>query len=810
MSETIYQIFQANPTTSAASTDLIYLGKSPYNASDDSAISFANLVASISLPLTSITGFGSGIATFLATPSSANLATAVTDETGTGALVFATNPVLVTPNLGVPSTLTLTNATGLPVPGGLGATGTPTSSTYLDGSGAWSVPPGSGTVNVGVAGQLAYYDANGDTVSGSSLLSQSGSTLSIGSSGTQGIVTLYPPTASSGFLQLSPQDNSAGNFNTILTNAASVAQTQTLTYPDCGASTANVILSKSAGTQLISSGNLQVGAGYILAGSASGVAGYFATFPNVASSGQLSLQAITNAAGDFHTVIQNASSVAQTQTVTIPDSGASAVNFLLSKSAGTQTVATGNIALSAGKISAVNMVGGFTSTASSGGTLVLTATSNMIQEITGTMNHTVQMPDPSTMALGTPFIVINNSTGTVSINSSGSSPIQSMASNTQTDLILILTSGSGASSWQSSYLADTGLDGAVLLSPGGAQTIQNGYPLINTGLIQTLFGTVLVGSDSGGNVGQINIYPATNNAGSLRLVASDNTSGDFYTEITNSGGYDQNQIITIPDANAADANFLISKAEVSQQIETGSLEIVLGNLTISAGSLSLPLGDITLGSNGSGATNTLVLHPPTINSGSLTIQATNNVGGNHGTVITNFPSIGQAQVISVPDSGTNASTFILADSVSGQDIAGGLTLNSDPIATYGDSTFTPAIQFGGGSTGVTYTSRGGSYTRIGNVITFSIYMLLSSKGSSTGAVQLTGLPTASRSSSLAGYTFSVVINAGLALPAAVTGYNTAGQTTITLLSEVTTDAVALTDANITNTTEIIVSGSYLV
>jgi hypothetical protein len=50
---------------------------------------------------TGITSFGAGIATFLGTPSSANLRTAVTDETGTGALVFATSPTLVTPTLGV-------------------------------------------------------------------------------------------------------------------------------------------------------------------------------------------------------------------------------------------------------------------------------------------------------------------------------------------------------------------------------------------------------------------------------------------------------------------------------------------------------------------------------------------------------------------------------------------------------------------------------------------------------------------------------------------------------------------------------------
>jgi hypothetical protein len=73
---------------------------------------------------TGISGLGTGVATFLATPSSANLAAAVTDETGTGALVFANSPTLVTPALGTPSSVTLTNATGLPVSTGISGLGT--------------------------------------------------------------------------------------------------------------------------------------------------------------------------------------------------------------------------------------------------------------------------------------------------------------------------------------------------------------------------------------------------------------------------------------------------------------------------------------------------------------------------------------------------------------------------------------------------------------------------------------------------------------------------------------------------------------
>jgi hypothetical protein len=73
---------------------------------------------------TGISGMGTGVATFLATPSSANLRSALTDETGTGAAVFATSPTLVTPILGTPTSGTLTSCTGLPISTGVSGLGT--------------------------------------------------------------------------------------------------------------------------------------------------------------------------------------------------------------------------------------------------------------------------------------------------------------------------------------------------------------------------------------------------------------------------------------------------------------------------------------------------------------------------------------------------------------------------------------------------------------------------------------------------------------------------------------------------------------
>jgi hypothetical protein len=59
-----------------------------------------------------------------AATTSAQLAGVISDETGSGSLVFATSPTLVTPVLGTPTSVTLTNATGLPISTGVSGLGT--------------------------------------------------------------------------------------------------------------------------------------------------------------------------------------------------------------------------------------------------------------------------------------------------------------------------------------------------------------------------------------------------------------------------------------------------------------------------------------------------------------------------------------------------------------------------------------------------------------------------------------------------------------------------------------------------------------
>jgi hypothetical protein len=92
------------------------------------------MTASATVPVADVSGLGTGVATFLATPSSANLAAAVTGETGSGALVFSDNPTLATPVIGVATgtSLAVTGAiTSSSVTAGIGYTPAANSITQL-------------------------------------------------------------------------------------------------------------------------------------------------------------------------------------------------------------------------------------------------------------------------------------------------------------------------------------------------------------------------------------------------------------------------------------------------------------------------------------------------------------------------------------------------------------------------------------------------------------------------------------------------------------------------------------------------------
>jgi hypothetical protein len=152
---------------------------------------------------TGLTSLGSGVATFLGTPSSANLAAAVSDETGSGSLVFATSPTLVTPALGTPQSGTLTSCTGLPISTGVSGLGTGIATALA--------------VNTGSAGAPVLFNGALGTPSSGTVTNLTG-TASININGTVGATT---PTTGV-FTGLTVNDNTtlgSSNSDTVNFNA---------------------------------------------------------------------------------------------------------------------------------------------------------------------------------------------------------------------------------------------------------------------------------------------------------------------------------------------------------------------------------------------------------------------------------------------------------------------------------------------------------------------------------------------------------------------------------------------------------------
>ena len=74
--------------------------------------------------------------------------------------------------------------------------------------------------------------------------------------------------------------------------------------------------------------------------------------------------------------------------------------------------------------------------------------------------------------------------------------------------------------------------------------------------------------------------------------------------------------------------------------------------------------------------------------------------------------------------------------------ASGASFSSQLLDHYEEGSWTPVLSFGGGTTGITYSARDGSYTRIGRQVTVHFMIEMTSKGSSTGTATITGLPFA--------------------------------------------------------------------
>ena len=109
---------------------------------------------------------------------------------------------------------------------------------------------------------------------------------------------------------------------------------------------------------------------------------------------------------------------------------------------------------------------GYTTTATAAGTTTLTNASTFYQLFTGTANQTVQLPVTSTLRTGWSFHICNNSTGTLTVNSSGSNLVITVPSQVTAMVTCIGTTLTTAADWESGltdFSTSTG-SGSVVLS----------------------------------------------------------------------------------------------------------------------------------------------------------------------------------------------------------------------------------------------------------------------------------------------------------------------------------------------------------
>jgi len=175
-------------------------------------------------------------------------------------------------------------------------------------------------------GRIACFTDTAGTIDDNAATAVNGGNIQAGLSGTAGVLRSYSSTGSKGYLEVAGVANTGDTATTV--SNAEMGQATVVSIPDPGVATANFILSESAGTQSIASGNLAVSDGNLVAG-ASGAAGTVSSYPSAATSGHLALVAVASA-GDYTATISNRS-LSQSTTFSIGDPGQSTASILTSK-----------------------------------------------------------------------------------------------------------------------------------------------------------------------------------------------------------------------------------------------------------------------------------------------------------------------------------------------------------------------------------------------------------------------------------------------------------------------------------------------
>ncbi len=642
----------------------------------------------------------------IVTTSGGTGALSVTGTTGSGNVVLATSPTLVTPTLGA-ATATTINGNTITTGSGvltLGAGKTFTASNTLTLAGT----DGS-TLNIGTGGTLgtAAYTASSAyevPLTFSTGLTRTTNTITVNTS--QNISTLSNLTSNgivttSGGTGALSVTGTTGSGNVVLATSPSISGATlttssvngvTLTTGGSTSSFLNANGTYTTPTGAVTSvsnadGTLTISptTGAVVASLALGHANTWSALQTFGTSISIGGVTAAGATGTGNIVFGT------TPTLSTPVFTGLPTGSGVSSSATASTLASRD---ANANLTANNDITGWTTTATAAGTTTLTVASTQQQYFTGSSTQTVKLPTTSVVA-GQQYQIVNQSSGAVTVQSSGSNTITVLAGGTSGLFTAVVATPTTAANWSSTYLADvvasgkaltvnnsltfSGTDGTTMTFPTtsatlartdaantftGHQTIEGVTSTGATGTGNFVFGTSPTITGGTLTTTSVNGVTLTTGGGTTTFLNANGTYTTPAGSITSVSNADGTLTIS-PTTGAVVASLALGHANTWSALQTFGTNISIGGTTATG---ATGTGNIVFGTS------------PTLVTPTLGAATATSINGLTLTASTGTLSITNAKTLAA----TNTLTF------SGTD---GSTLNIGTGGTLGTAAYTASSAY---------------------------------------------------------------------------------------------------------------------
>jgi len=374
----------------------------------------------------------------------------------------------------------------------------------------------------------------------------------------------------------------ASNASTSATNAASSASAASTSATNAatsasGASTSATTATTKASEASTSATNAASSAS-AASTSATNAASSASTASTAATTATTKASEASTSASNAATSATNAANSATTAASFTPSQTGNSGKYLTTDGTATSwgTINTGTVAIAGGGTGATtanaamaNLMG-FTSTATAAGTTTLDNTSSYYQLFTGTTTQTVVLPVTSTLQTGWTFHICNNSSGTVTVQSSGLNTVISVIAGVTVMCTCIGTTLTTAADWEAGFTDFSTITGSGANVLGSSPTIS----------------FASLGSPTA--------------TGTLGLVGSTTSLSNFHTTQTSG-------VMTV-GGTLGTGNIIVGRSTVSQQTDIQSGATASGStktINFGSGGLAGSTTAITIGSTAGTSTTTL-------------------------------------------------------------------------------------------------------------------------------------------------------------------------------------------------------------